>query len=110
MANLTDRLLPGPDDPKEVSPDVPFEIAKHDFAAAMGEFEGGYITRQNVIDAFGLETNAITDLDALIDFVQGLPNTTQRKLFIWDLHNVLLLSEAGLAYTTRAQLRTRLGI
>ncbi len=69
-----------------------------------GHSKGGTITE-------GQDTKEVTsnDLDALIDVV-GTMDNSQRKFYRMELHDILILSESGLAYTTRAQLRTRLGI
>ncbi len=110
MANLSDRILNEETDPLLTPGGKDFKISIHGFMAALGELKRGQVTKAQVVAAFDLDASAETDLDALIAKVQGLPNNQARENFRMELHDVLLLAEGDLAYTTRAALRTRLGV
>ncbi len=109
MANLTDRLRPSASDPGRLPSGTSFRIGTHPFMAALGELERGQVTKAQVVAAFDMDATTEADLDAIISLVLGM-SFQDRKNFRMELHDVLILSEAGIAYTTRAQLRTRLGL
>jgi hypothetical protein len=85
------------------------KIGVHQFMAAMGELARGEVTRAQVIAAFNLVGPDVTQLDTLIAAAQAMPAADRFK-FSLEMHDVLLLGEAGLVYATPATLATRLGL
>lgn len=80
-------------------------IPVHAFMAAMAEQRRGRVTGAQVATAFELDASAQQDAIALQNrFSGGNPITGV------ELHDILLLADAGLAYTTVAALKNRLGV
>ncbi|MHC4508016.1 MAG: hypothetical protein ACYTAO_03530 [Planctomycetota bacterium] len=95
---LVDRLAH--DD--EVAP-----IANHAFSAAVWFWAKEDITRQNVIDAFGLTASDETQLDELKAHYQGM-SVDDRRVFHSDLEAAGVLLEAGLI--PKAKYKNLLGL
>lgn len=85
------------------------KIPVYYFAAAVGEWARGRTTRTQIIQTFGLRAEDEADLDALVAKVQGM-SVEERFKYRTELLDVLALAEGGIAYTTPAQIRARLGI
>lgn len=81
---LIDRLIITGDSSK---------IRVHPFMAAMGELERGKVTRQQVIDAFGLLAADEAELDALIGKVRSIQDS-------YPLSGRVVLTNVGAAYDT----------
>ena len=81
-------------------------IPVHAFMAALAERKRGRVTANQIISVFGLDPTATTEAAALNarfdDVVSPLTGT--------EVHDVLLLADAGLAYTTPTALKNRLGV
>lgn len=86
--SLYTRLL-GTTDPK---------IAVHQFMAALAELERAQVTRQAVVDAFGLDTAEGTELDTLTAKFFALPE-------VYPFSGDITLTNLGTAYDTLAQSR-----
>lgn len=84
-------------------------IHVHSFIAAMGEWERGRTNRAQIVASFGLRPEDEIDLDALISQASGM-SPAERFKFRTELHDVLLLAEDEVGYTTAAMVRARLGI
>ncbi len=80
------------------------KISVHQFMALLAERKRNRVTNQQVIDILGLDDQEQTELLAVWAKVNN------NSLTATELHDVLLLAEAGMAYTTVAALRTRLGV
>ncbi len=89
------RRLIGLDDPM---------IAIHQFMAAVAEFKRGRVTAGQIATAFNLNAGEQTEVGVLRDRV------TADLLTADEIHDVVLLAQAGLAYTTEASLKTRFGV
>ena len=96
---LADRLIS----------DGPDKIGVHQFMAAMAELIRGQVSRADVIAFFEMSGTDITQLDALIAKGQAM-SVAERFKYALELHDVLLLAEAGHRYTTVGELRARLDI
>ncbi len=82
------------------------KIAVHGFMAALAEAKRGRITLIQLRNLFNLTEADVTDLQALRDRFDDLIG----PLGGVELHDVLLLADAGLEYTTVAALKARLGV
>lgn len=76
------------------------KIGVHRFGAALRQMAGGQLTRQQVIDAFQLAGDDVTQLDALIATYQGMPTNNTANAFAkaaWldRMEDVFLLCETG---------------
>lgn len=76
------------------------KIGVHRFGAALRQMAGGQLTRQQVIDAFQLAGDDVTELDALIATYQGMPtnntaNTFAKAAWLDRMEDVFLLVETG---------------
>lgn len=85
------QRITAPDDTK---------ISVHRFGAALRQWAAGQLTRQQVIDAFGLTGTDVTDLDALVASYQAIAtnntsNTFQKALRLDTMEDVFLLCESG---------------
>ena len=83
------------------------KIPCHQFMAAISERDRAVMTRQDVIDCFELETEDLVELDQILDKVDGLTADRQFE-FGRMLHDILLLSEEGLTYTTSTEFFDRI--
>lgn len=88
-------------DPQDVS------IPVHQFMAAVAERDRGVLDRQDLIDTFNIETADLEELDTILDKADSLAADRQFE-FGRMLHDILLLSEAGLTYTTSTDFYTRI--
>lgn len=88
-------------DPQDVS------IPVHQFMAAVAERDRGVLNRQDLIDTFNIETADLEELDTILDKADSLAADRQFE-FGRMLHDILLLSEAGLTYTTSSDFYTRI--
>lgn len=89
------RRLIGLDDPK---------IAIHQFMAAMAEFRRGRVTAAQIATAFNLDAAEQAEVTTL------RARVTSDALTAAEIHDVGLLAESGLAYTTEAAMKTRFGV
>lgn len=81
------------------------KIPSHQFMAAMGELKRGRVTALTLAAAFNLDVSEQLEAQVLFArFNNGTPLTAV------ELHEVLLLAESGLAYTTVEALKNRLGV
>jgi len=103
MADLYDRLFPAEVDPIEA------KIPVHTFRAALGDYAAGYTTRNELVVYWSLDAAAQTDLDVLLGQIDA-SNALQKAMFLLQLHDVLLITEAGAKYQTKADFRTRMGL
>lgn len=101
---LIERLM-GIENPK---------IHVHTFFSAAHERVHGAMTRQNAIDAFGMDAAAIAEYDVLAATAPTGTNALQtalKAMWVNRIHAVLILAEDGVAgYNTAAAVRTKLGI
>jgi len=81
-------------------------IPVHAFMAALAERKRGRVTAQQIVTVFNLDAAAITDASALNARFDDVVN----PLTGVEVHDVLLLADAGLAYTTVTTLKNRLGV
>lgn len=105
MADLFDRFTAD-----ALLDETPSEkrIPGHTWPAVMNEYRQGEATRQQIINFFDLDSEAQTDLNALCDHMDAM-NAMQKASFIFDLEYVLILMDQGMRYTTKSELKTRLG-
>lgn len=76
------------------------KIEVHRFGAALRQMAAGQLIRQQIIDAFALTGDDITNLDALIASYQAMPtnntsNTLLKALRLDTMEDVFLLCESG---------------
>jgi len=100
MADLFDRLFPGPHEPN---------ISVHAFRAALGDYTTGYTSRAEIIAYWDLDSEAQADLNAVCDAIDG-KTALGKAAFLIELHDVMLIAQAGAKYTTKAAFRTRMGL
>ena len=101
MTDLYDRLY---------NPDPGVEnIAVHYFRAAMGDYATGNTTRAEIINYWQLDSEAVADLDVLLGRIDSA-NNLSKAVFLLELHDVLLITEAGAKYQTKAEFKTRMGL
>lgn len=98
---LWERLV----QPSDANP----KLEIHAFMAAMAEFGRGAagFDRASIIAAFGLRTEDEADLDSLINKFAAIGSDLGKLNFSRGIHDMLLLGNAGIAYTTRTQFTTR---
>lgn len=82
------------------------KIRIHPFASALREWTRGAVTKTQVVNAFSLSSEDQIELDAIKTKYDGL-NTNQKAEFVVKLHDVMILSEAGLY--DKAKAKTELG-
>lgn len=88
------------------------KISVHRFGAALRQWARGQLTRQQVIDAFGLTGSDITELDALQAAYTAMPtnntgNTLIKAARLDEMEDVFLLCETG--DYTEAKAKSALG-
>lgn len=93
--SLYDRLIGIGDDPK---------IPVHQFMAAMAERQRGRTNNAQLASVFNLSAAEQQELATLRDRVLGGQVTPA------EIHDVLMLAEAGMGYTTAQAVKTRLGV
>ncbi len=101
MTDLYDRLF----EPEEGETN----IAVHYFRAALGDYTMGHTTRAEIVNYWSLDTEAQVDLDVLLAKIDSSANLG-KAVFLLELHDVLMITEAGAKYQTKASFRTRLGL
>lgn len=84
------------------------KIPVHQFMAAMQELARGKMTRADVEVMFVMDDADKVDLSSLITRYQTKTTNLDKFAFAHALHDILLLAEAGLRYTTAADARTRI--
>lgn len=84
-------------------------IAVHYFRAAMGDYTRGYTTRAEIISYWQLDAEATSDLDVLLARIDSA-NNLGKAVFLLELHDVLMITEAGAKYQTKAEFKTRMGL
>lgn len=99
MADLFDRLYPPDPDTRAISP--------HYLRAALGDYATGNTTRQQIIDYWLLDAEAQADLGFLCDAIDG-KTALEKAQFLLELHDVMMIAEAGAKYTTKSAFRERL--
>lgn len=100
MADLFDRLF---------DEDIEENIAVHYFRAALGDYATGNTTRAQIISFWSLDAEAVTDLDVLLTRIDSSGNLG-KAIFLLELHDVMMIAEAGAKYQTKAEFKTRLGL
>lgn len=101
MTDLFDRLFPMGNEAN---------IPGHYFRASVGDYVSGNTTRQEIINYWSLDSEAQADLNVLLDAVDGIGGSAGKARFLLELHDVLMISEAGAKYTTKASFKTRMGL
>lgn len=84
-------------------------IAVHYFRAALGDYATGNTTRTEIVAYWSLDTEAQTDLDVLLAVIDA-GTAIQKVAFLLELHDVLMITEAGAKYQTKAEFKTRMGL
>lgn len=102
MPDLFDRLFP-------TDPDAD-NIPVHHFFSALVDYAAGYTTRAQITAYWNLDADAQVDLNTMCDHIDGLPSAIAKVAWGTELHAVLMFSEAGAKYNTKATFRTRLGL
>lgn len=85
-------------------------IGCHLFEAAMVEYMRENISKNQMISAWTLDSEAESDLTIILAAVDGLTSILEKLTFLQELSAVNILAEAGLMYTTRLAWATRLGL
>jgi len=101
MADLFERLFPSSAEQDN--------IPVHTFRAAMGDYAAGYTSRNEIVACWDLDIEAQADLDVLLSKINGL-TALGKAAFLLELHDVMMIAEAGAKYTTKATFRVRLGL
>lgn len=101
MADLFDRLFPTGE-----GANIPI----HEFVAALTDYAAGETTKTQIINYYGLDTDAQTDLTALTDAIDALTGKTNKVAFILELDAVMLMAAHGAKYTTKSAFKTRMGL
>ncbi len=83
------------------------KIPVHQFIAAISEMGRGQFARADIITMFSLRTEDEAGLDTLITKVNAMA-AGRRFEFGRLLHDMLLLAEEEMAYTTKAAFDTRI--
>lgn len=84
-------------------------IAVHYFRAALGDYATGNTTRAQIVGYWNLDTEAQVDLDVLLARIDAA-SALGKAAFLIELHDVMLITEAGAKYQTKADFRTRMGL
>ena len=100
MTDLYDRLF----DREEPNP-----IAVHSFRAALGDYAAGHTSRGEIVGYWSLDAEAQTGLDILLAEIDG-GTALDKAIFLLQLHDVMLLTEEGAKYQTKAEFATRMGL
>lgn len=103
MADLFDRLFP--DEESGVD-----KIGVHAFIGAITDYIAGETSKNQIIAAWSLDSEAQIDLTALCNHIDGLGSKADKVIFTLEFDGVMLLAEARLKYTTKAAFKTRLGL
>lgn len=103
MADLFDRLFPD-----IAGLPIP-NISVHTMRAALGDYAAGHSSRAEIVAYWDLDTDAQNDLDALLTAIDS-KSALGKAAFLLELHDVMLIAQAGAKYTTKADFRTRLGL
>ena len=101
MLDLFDRLYPGGEGKSS--------IGVHYFRAALGDYAKGFTTRNKIVNAFNLDTEAQTDLDKLLAKIDS-EGALGKVAFLLELHDVMMIAESGLRYSTKTAFKTRMGL
>ena len=101
MPDLYDRLF---DEDSEIG-----NIAVHSFRAALGDYATGNTTRAQIVNYWNLDASAQVDLDVLLARIDSF-NNLQKAGFLLELHDVMLITEEGAKYQTKAEFKTRMGL
>lgn len=83
------------------------KIPAHQFMAAMAELGRGEFTRADIETMFNMTVDEKADFDAFITKAAAIP-AARRFEFGRLIHDMLLLAELELAYTTQSAFMTRL--
>ena len=102
MPDLFDRLI----NPAVTGDKMPV----HTFRAAIGDYVAGQTTRNQIVAFWNLDTSAQSDLDALLVAVDAIGSNARKALWLLQLHDVLLIAEAGAKYTTKSAFAARMGL
>jgi len=92
---------------KLVGTDPTKRVAVHNFMAAIAERHRGILTRDDIILMFNLEVADHLELDEILDKSDALA-ADRRFEFSRMIHDILLLSESGLAFTTSEDFYSRI--
>ena len=103
MADLFDRLFPGPGSGIE-------KIPVHAFHAAIIDYMANETTRNQIVAVWSMDSEAQTDLDALLSAVDALSGLDEKLRFAGEMDAVNKLAEADLKYTTKSEYKTRLNL
>ena len=101
MTDLYDRLF----DPDEGEGN----IAVHYFRAALGDYATGNTTRAQIVGYWSLDAEAQVGLDVLLARIDASTNLG-KAVFLLELHDVMLITEAGAKYQTKALFKARMGL
>lgn len=76
------------------------KIGVHRFGAALRQWAAGELTRQQIIDGFGLEGDDVTQLDALKASYEAMATNNAANIglkvaWLHRMEDVFLLSETG---------------
>lgn len=82
-------------------------IDQHSFAGACAEVRRGKLTEADLVAEYGMTAAQATELSTLIT---RLGSSTPEVLDALILHEILLVAERGIAYSTEAALKSRLGV
>lgn len=83
------------------------KIGVHTFGCALREMSRSAVTRTQVINAFTLTGDDVTELDAIRSKYVGLATAAEKTDYVILLHDVMILAEQG--FYNRATCADRLG-
>ena len=84
------------------------KVPVRQFMAAMQELARGQMTKAEIVAAFALDAADVVELDQVIARYQTKTAALDKFAFAHALHDILMLAEAGLRYTTRAEVAARI--
>lgn len=85
------------------------KIAVHYFYAALADYATGNTTKNQIMQAWALDTEAEADLDVILGKLDSLTGDAKLQ-YILELHAVMMIAESGLKYDTKASFKTRMDL
>lgn len=85
-------------------------ISLHLLEAAVIDYVTGNTTRQQMINHWNLDPEAVTQLDKLLDWIDAKPTTIEKIVAMMEWSAVNIMAQEGLKYNTPAAYAARLGL
>jgi hypothetical protein len=92
-------------------PESTADFGIHALEAAIVEYATGNATRAQIATVLGMDPEAVSDLDTLLDALDALPSTVEKLVFMQEMQAVNIgHEEEWPGYQTKAQYVNRLGL